>query len=349
MTVPMERDFDPGDDFPSVVMDALQRMLTAQSAAVPCSVRIKPGAANTLQVPAGSGQDAVGLVIDGAWRWNEAAAEQAGSGSAGLRDVWACAAASDYEAGSPGETDATDRSFVLRVTAADASAPGGFAHTRKIARGLWDGTQWIAIAPMVGGVFGSLDKTSGASIVAAEEARTNSSYGVLTTPDRVSSIVLPTGGLLAIWYQALWKQSVDGAARAAIFIGANQLKIGENDSAPRTQAAGSFQADVYRNLHTAPFGLIDQQSLASVDASDVTTGQVVGSSPLIDLPWTVEIGGTLRLGGAGNGALAANVPFGGPCYVFAAAGTYDVSVQFKASSGSVTAKNRKLWVQALGL
>ena len=34
--------------------------------------------------------------------------------------------------------------------------------------------------------------------------------------------------------------------------------------------------------------------------------------------------------------------------VFAAAGTYDISVQFKASSGSVTVKNRKLWVWTMG-
>lgn len=31
-----------------------------------------------------------------------------------------------------------------------------------------------------------------------------------------------------------------------------------------------------------------------------------------------------------------------------AAGTYDVSVQFKASSGSVTVKERKLWIVSMG-
>jgi hypothetical protein len=38
---------------------------------------------------------------------------------------------------------------------------------------------------------------------------------------------------------------------------------------------------------------------------------------------------------------------GGVVSMFAAAGTYTISVQFKALSGSVTASNRKLWVQAL--
>jgi microcystin-dependent protein len=154
VTVPFERDFDPSENFPSVVMDALQRMLTALGDR-PCPVRIKAGAANTLYVPAGTGQDAAGAVIDGAWRWNESSAtsEQAGSGSAGQRDVWACTAASDYEAGTPGETDATDRSFVLRITAVDAAAPGGFAHTRKVARGLWNGTIWLDVVPFVGGIL----------------------------------------------------------------------------------------------------------------------------------------------------------------------------------------------------
>lgn len=133
-------------------MDALQRMVASASTATPVPIRIKPGASNTLQVPAGTGDAAVGVIVDGHWRWNEAAAEQAGSGSAGLRDVWACAAASDYEAGSPGETDETDRSFVLRVTAAGADAPDGFAHTRKIAQAVWDGTSFTDVAPVVAGV-----------------------------------------------------------------------------------------------------------------------------------------------------------------------------------------------------
>src|SRR3954452_24168522 len=42
----------------------------------------------------------------------------------------------------------------------------------------------------------------GKSIIATTESRTNTAYGTLTTPDRVSSIVLPTDGLITIAYQA---------------------------------------------------------------------------------------------------------------------------------------------------
>jgi hypothetical protein len=39
---------------------------------------------------------------------------------------------------------------------------------------------------------------------------------------------------------------------------------------------------------------------------------------------------------------------GGPCYIFAAAGTYTVSIQFQAlSGGNVAVRNRRLYVQAL--
>jgi hypothetical protein len=39
---------------------------------------------------------------------------------------------------------------------------------------------------------------------------------------------------------------------------------------------------------------------------------------------------------------------GGSIEVFAAAGTYTIGVKYKATSGNVTAKERKLWVATLG-
>lgn len=163
-------------------------------------------------------------------------------------------------------------------------------------------------------------KGRGKSIIAQSEARTNTAYGLMTTPDRVSGIVLPTDGLICIGYQATWFESVIGAARAAIFIGATQLKIATNGTAPAVQEAGprTGLATTANALHTFHDGLTHIDSNNSY-GGDVTTGQVIG------------------------GAIG-----GGVCYVFAAAGTYDISVQFKASSGSVTALARKLWVWSLG-
>lgn len=159
----------------------------------------------------------------------------------------------------------------------------------------------------------------GKAIIATTEARTNVAYGTLTTPDQVT-VTLPTDGLIAVAYQAAWQESVSGTAKAAIFIGANQLKTVNVGAAPALQDSGSPSTGVAINTDAAlGSGAGGLYTGSGGPFADVTTGQTVGA-----------VGGN------------------GPCYIFAAAGTYIVSVQFKASSGTVTVKNRKLWVWTLG-
>jgi hypothetical protein len=160
----------------------------------------------------------------------------------------------------------------------------------------------------------------GKSIIDTEEARTNTAFGLLTTPDQVTGIVMPTDGKLCIAYQALWKNSVASAAQAAIFLGANQLKIHSSiGGAPVVISAGGVgPVNTYAVLHSSPATGLTSHDDPTAALSAVTTGQLIGCS------------GTTFAGGVAE--------------IFAAAGTYDVSVQFKASSGSVTAKERKLWV-----
>lgn len=164
----------------------------------------------------------------------------------------------------------------------------------------------------------------GTSNIGASETRTNTAFGLMPTPDQVTGIVLPTNGLIAVWYQATWQSSVGAAGQAAIFIGTNQLSVvnGSASGSPVTQNA-SMGASAATNASLSTFwgGLTSAQPAGGY-TGDVTTGQAVGAES--------------------TGAI-----YGGPCYVFAAAGTYAVSVQFKASSGSVTASSRKLWVMAL--
>jgi hypothetical protein len=76
-------------------------------------------------------------------------------------------------------------------------------------------------------------------------------------------------------------------------------------------------------IATSPKGLA-RLDLGAASTSYVATGQA--------------------LGGGG----AANTGVGGVCHVFAAAGTYSVNVQFRSTSGTITAKERKLWVYTLG-
>lgn len=202
-----------------------------------------------------------------------------------------------------------------------------------------------------------LSEARGKAVIATEESRTNTAYGTLTTPDRVSSVVVPSDGLLCIAYQAVWKESVAKAARAALFIGANQLKVQANGGGtvePSTTAAtlgaGSGIAapstNLYKPLVSDPsLGLVSDMA-TSATANDVATGQLIGFVSTQD-PIGIELGGTVTnvTPGATNYMPTTR---GGACLVFVAAGTYDVSVQFKASSGSVTVKNRRLYVWTIG-
>lgn len=144
-------------------------------------------------------------------------------------------------------------------------------------------------------------------IIATEESRVNAAFGTLPTADEVTGVVLPTNGKLLISFRAHVKNSVEEAARVAIFLGANQIKnpigVGLESGAP-PHGVTSFQT-----LYTTS----EELAIKNVETADATTGQLIGALE-----------------------------------VFAAAGTYNISVQYKASSGAVTAKERKLWVATLG-
>jgi hypothetical protein len=171
----------------------------------------------------------------------------------------------------------------------------------------------------------------GVSVIATNESRSNVAYGTLTTPDQVANVVLPTNGLIKIRFQATWLESVALAARAAIFIGPTQLKrVAAVGAAPAVQEVNTQSAGTVGTGMAIGSGSGGLYSMAVNVAypGDVTTGQVVG------VP-------------GGNDSLG--IPVGwGPCEAWAAAGTYTISIQWKASSGSVSALNRKLWVTTEG-
>jgi hypothetical protein len=166
--------------------------------------------------------------------------------------------------------------------------------------------------------------SGGKANIAAAESTTATSYAIgnLTTPDRVQNVVMPTDGLIAVWYQAIWQNTVASNARAAIFLGANQVKAGVGTGAPvAVDTSGPTDVNDDGGLFTNPgagTGALLSTAGGAGAATEVTTGQAVGSG------------------------------LGGPVYIFAAAGTYDVSIQFKNSAaGTLTVKNRHLWVMPM--
>lgn len=164
-------------------------------------------------------------------------------------------------------------------------------------------------------------ESMGHTNIATTETRTSTAYGTMPTPDQVTGIVLPANGLIAVWYQAtVTPPASPPAGVVAIFVGANQLKTVGSGSVPSVQEVAVSNSSEATVVTTFSEGLVVQAPSLPY-GGDVTTGQVVGGTQ-----------------------------GGGPCYIFATAGTYTVSVQYKVSSGSgsVTASNRKLWVKALG-
>jgi hypothetical protein len=177
----------------------------------------------------------------------------------------------------------------------------------------------LATVNVAGGFNEGSNVRRGKSIIAGAESRSSTSYGTLTTPDRVQNIVLETSGLLFVAFQARWQNSVTSAGRAAIFLGSNQLKQATNSGASAVvqEATGPTDAAEYLPLSSTPYGLDSiGGSGTNYSTGDATTGQSISY--------------------AGSG--------GGIACIFAAAGTYTVAVQFKSTSGSVTVADRKLWV-----
>ncbi|RJQ12082.1 MAG: hypothetical protein C4558_02450 [Dehalococcoidia bacterium] len=177
----------------------------------------------------------------------------------------------------------------------------------------------------------------GKSIIATEESTSSSSFTTLATPDRVENVVLPSGGLIVVGYYAEWKESSAGQGQAAIFLGSNQLKVPNLSGSLETQCGRGPSQSNFSPLVTFPVGLVSGDSSAG-SISAATTGQALAA---------VKHSGT-SLGSlvAGFDIYAVNmaIPLGGLCPIFADAGTYTVSVQFRALSGTVTARTRKLWL-----
>jgi hypothetical protein len=184
----------------------------------------------------------------------------------------------------------------------------------------------------------------GSSIIPTEEGRTSSTFGLLTHPDQVLDVVLPTDGLIFISYFALWKESTVGQAHAALFLdgpgGLNQLAVDSVESStPSISAAEALISgaagtqDRYVPLVAYPGGLGSNDGSSSNTpsngASVLTTGQAVAAAVADSNSGLAKRGGLLA--------------------VFAGAGTYDVSVRFRATGGAtVTAKERRLWVWTMG-
>jgi hypothetical protein len=363
MAVDLNWLFARKDVFPSWWANAIQQALTSVN-----TLQISRKSATVIQVVPHPLLGVAGVIIDGKWRMNEATVERTVSGAKGTYSVWAVAKKNEVDNSPAVFTDHTVYTWDLRVTSGAAPTGEGIDITQKIGEVDWSGSAIETIRQTYGSVSGAqietgaLSSESGSDIawtrdagggllaqykpgsvgladlaasakpvtwytpkvISTEQSRESTAYATLTTADEIQGVVLPENGLIVIGYQATWKSSVGNGGRAAIFIGPNQLKRASGESAdPAAQLAVGAAAGVFTPLFSHGGGL-QNTGVSTAYNGDVATGQVLG------------------------GLLSGGTVMAGPCFVFAAAGTYNISVQFKAESGSVTAKNRKLWVAVLG-
>jgi len=143
---------------------------------------------------------------------------------------------------------------------------------------------------------------------ATEETRTNAAFGTLTTADEIKEIVVPENGQLLVGFSANVKSSVSAAGRVAIFVGSNQLKSISSSSGFVVQEA-STSGTSFNLVSSATVGLIS----SSGGEAFPTTGVVLGEDDALAGWVTIH-----RLPAA----------------------TYTISVRYKSSTGSVTAKER---------
>jgi hypothetical protein len=166
----------------------------------------------------------------------------------------------------------------------------------------------------------------GSSAVAGAETTTSTTYVTLATPDQVANVVMPSAGLLWVYFRALFKLTgATNAGAAAIFVGGTQAAAVVQNAAAVSVNATSLAA---ASVHLAPV------------FTDPVQGMRAGSSAANDSP---NLGSSPGFFGLGTNTLPAAVPIEAP------AGTYTVDIRFHVnvtSGGTLTVQDRLLLVKA---
>lgn len=189
------------------------------------------------------------------------------------------------------------------------------------ANGNVDANNMNASAAQSAGMNQSTQVVKGSAIIPASQGTASTVFTKLATPDQVTGVTVPTGGLIAVWFRAIWATSVSAAGLAAICVNDVPIQWDTGGAAPSAGAACALSPSFVNiaNVVSSFVGGLNTVNSNTSYLGDVTTGQ----------------------------ALADANNLGGPCYIFGlTAGVYTVSVQWRCSSGSLSASNRRLYVKA---
>jgi hypothetical protein len=152
MAVPQHHVFAREDVIPSWWANAQMQALGTLAH----GFTLRRATTTTIEVPAGAGDLAAVIAVDGKWRWNEATVNRIHpGGAAGLYRVWVTALENDIiNVPDPG-TDVTDYAFDLAITAVGvepAIVPGTVEIFREVGSIRWDGDEIVAVTPFVGAI-----------------------------------------------------------------------------------------------------------------------------------------------------------------------------------------------------
>ena len=181
----------------------------------------------------------------------------------------------------------------------------------------------------------------GFSRITGEHSTTSTTYTKLgTTPgvdrDEVQGIVVPPQGILRIIYFAAVKVSVTPATiSSAFFIGANQLRsfgaVNEDlDAMPLHEGTtGSGSGEPTENsLGINKYASQQNMTFAAQKPVNAGSGETSGDPSFTAFPTTPHTISVFT--------------------IRAAPGTYDISVQYKITAGTLSVKDRTLLVESVG-
>lgn len=141
--------FNRNDIFPSWWANSVQKYLSVLAA----NFQLVKQDATHVMVPAGAGDLAAVVGIQGRWRWSEANVTRAHpGGSSGTYDIFAVAANNKISSTPAPGTDETVYTFELRVLKAGETptiAPGTLDIYRKIGSCVWNGTEITRVDQLI--------------------------------------------------------------------------------------------------------------------------------------------------------------------------------------------------------
>jgi hypothetical protein len=179
---------------------------------------------------------------------------------------------------------------------------------------------------------------SGRSIVATEESTTSATYTLLTTHDEVANVAVASGALLLIRFFALGRVIGAPAGHAGLFLNSTQVIIpdGVNGNGNLPVEVGFIGSTNYGPLVTG----------FNFDTSYTTGGRGLVWLPNTLADASVNASSGTVLAGCNPGSTGGRASAGQELAIKVAAGTYTVSMRFKAAAGATTwMKERYLYVE----